>query len=185
MAAQKQTATPCRERQTRVSLKAKAKAHDGATTPVSACEGPAAPQKFRLVKALKAREREVERATSMIYGALPQIIGGIIQEAIDGNHNAARFLMQYAGIREFALPAKVAAQLKPAKEESAAAKVADMSPEEAVASFYKKLGYAAPALLPPRPKPATPEGASERWMVGFDGHASPGKEPGIAEMNRT
>jgi hypothetical protein len=185
MMAAKKTAGHCREPRARGGASSKAKAAiSDATHRAGVGEDPVGKQKFHLVKALKAREREVEKARSMIYGALPQIIAGVIKEAIGGNHNAARFLMQYAGIKEFAIPALAAAQLKAAKQEAVPAEVAELSPEEEVLAVYKKLGETPPLLLPPNEKPAVQE-LDEPWTVGYDADASPPGCEGIGAMNGT
>jgi hypothetical protein len=184
MAAEKKTAGHCRAPRARGGASSKPKASISNATHAGVGEEPVGKQKFRLVKASKAREREVEKAKSMIYGALPEIIAGVLKEAIGGNHNAARFLMQYAGIKEFALPALAAAQLKAAKQEVAPAEEVEKSPEEAVAWFYKELGVTPPVLLPPGEKRARVE-LDEPWMAGFDGDASPPGCGGIGAMNGT
>lgn len=164
MAAQKRTARQCRGLTNDDAVPSAINTtHE---PPAIALDGPAAEKKFRLVKAQKSREREVEKAKSMIYGALPQIIGGVIKEAVAGNHNAARFLMQYAGIQGFALPS--AAEDKSAKENESAAEPELVSPEERVEHFYKVLGMKPPSLMPPEFKPERDERSDEWWMLGRD-----------------
>lgn len=113
------------------------------------------------VRALReeVREAAMECARQIVYDELPKMIRGIVREAKKGNHNAARFLFQFVGMKGFQPVAK--AEVK--KEEPKPAVVAVKSPKEAVLSFYEKLGMTPPALLPLsaglRKEPAT-----EPWM---------------------
>lgn len=153
-----------------------APAAENGVAPASACEGPAAKPKFRLVKAEKSRQREVEKAKSMIYGALPEIIGGIIKEAIAGNHNAAKFLMQYAGIGEFSAAVRAADKAKA----EAVPEREPLTPEEAVESLYKQLGMKPPVLLPPGVKPEDLDENGEWWRKPVEREGSP-PEWGVVE----
>jgi hypothetical protein len=125
---------------------------------------------YKAFRAAKARRKEVEAAKNIVYGELTEIIKGVVKEAKEGNYNAAKFLLLFAGVIE-AAPAAKAAQ--PRKAEKAQAvpvlEVAAKSPEEGVASFFEKLGVTPPMLLPP--KPATEQGLWESTGLEMAGGA--------------
>lgn len=183
MAAKKKgTARTCRTHQKKGGAARPTKPVHDVAEQAASTETAAPKRKPRLVTSAKSREREIEKAKSMIHGALPEIVAGIIEEAKSGNHNAAKFLMQFAGIGEFSAMARAAEKAKAAKAEAEPERE-PLTPEEAVESFYKQLGMKPPVLLPPGVKPED-VGDEERWLVDREGKlVSGGFAVGVAAVS--
>jgi hypothetical protein len=124
----------------------------------------AAKAKVRRIKSDTARRREVEKAKSLVYGELTEIVEGIVKQAKKGNHNAAKFLLQFAGIP---VGPKVAQPKASVTKDAPVEKAVEQSPEEAVQSVYRKLGLKPPVLLPPGTTRAAAENTAEPWMANF------------------
>jgi hypothetical protein len=116
-------------------------------------------------KSVEERIKRFEQAQRSIYKYLPEITHENIEHARNGNTEAARLLMELAGI--FELPASVEkAPKKKAPEAEAeaaiepkaapATKIDLNDPMTSVLSFYKKLGMTPPRLKPVQAAEVTP-----------------------------
>ena len=113
-------------------------------------------------KRLENRQKVIEQARRAIYAYLLEMTHENIELAKKGNSSVAKFLMNFAGIDEFAAAGGATAKKAKAAQKCACeTRVAD-DPGKAVLSFYKKLGMEPPQL---KPAPSTAEPQSESLVA--------------------